>query len=133
MGSFYHRLVRKVTGQSKRRSRRHAAAWTLRESGVELVVAHGRTEHIPWSSVHEIVAFRANRIRTSEIYLEFRFGAEFTLLEESNPQFEAIRVEIERRFGIAPEWFDRLAQPPLEQQASILWKRRSPVELRKAL
>jgi len=128
----FKKRVGDVLGRLRRNRAPQPGSWSFDEETFTVVDAHGEPETIPWSAVDGISAYKANLLRDVEVYVELRTDDEFTLLAESHPSFQKVRAELERRFGISPEWFNRLFDPSFRDKTITLWARGKVTALRRA-
>lgn len=127
---WFGRFRRKRARKDARPPR--GGSWSLVADGIEITDIHGETTLLPWDQIQEIVAYRAVAVRADEVYLEVRHGRDFTLFEETNPDFAVVRSAIEERFGVAPGWFDSITREPYEADSVTLYRRENVERLRPA-
>ena len=128
---WFERFRRKRVKKDARPPR--GGKWSVVDNGIEITDVHGETTLLPWNLVHEIVAYRTVAVRADEVYLELRHGRDFTLFEETNPDFERVRRAIERRFHVSPGWFESIAHEPYEADSVTLFRRDNIERLRPAV
>ena len=128
---WFGKLRRKRAKKDARPPR--GGSWSVVDLGIEITDAHGETTLLPWDQIHEIVAYRAVAVRADEVYLELRHGRDFTLFEETNPDFEQVRKAVEKHYGVAPGWFESIAHEPYEADSVTLFRRDNVERLRPAV
>ncbi len=77
-----------------------------------------------WSEVKRITAHKVDLLTVDEIRVEFALqdGIILVITEES-PGFEALMLELVRRFPSVSGWYGRVVQPAFAPCVSVLYER----------
>lgn len=81
-----------------------------------------------WADVRQVSGFKHDLFSIDEICMGFQLdddeAGQFAWAGELDGGFQEFRAEVERRFGIAPEWFTKVMLPAFRENRTLLRSRR---------
>ena len=94
-----------------------------------MVLPDGSRSLVQWSSVLSVVTWKYDKFTIDEIVLAFEVAerpGELHVVSEDWQGFRDLFAPIEREFGISPDWYGEVMQPPFATNHRVLFQRAPP-------